>query len=283
MLKLQFVDYRQAPVWVIERSFSIGRDLTNQLCIDSPCITNIHAKILQNGRSFVLKDMGSAEGTFVNNQRITHKNIACGDILRLGDTELRVLNPFEDKKGAYWSLIADSSWLSGKEFHLPFSKEKKCVSIGRSASCDLTIAGTHLSKNHAEIVLPEHLDKKNTALILKDLGSTNGTFVNGKKIKTTHIKAGDQLRFDVCSFRVFGPGIKLPSATSIKAQVNENDSVFLEETQTAKKKTWKTRPTSPGNRLTNQKQQRSWFNIIVTTLLLATLFAFSIYLGWALM
>lgn len=298
MLKLQFVDYRQAPVWAMERSFSIGRNLTNQLPIDSELISDLHAKILQNENSFVLKDMGSRTGTYVNGEKITQANIACGDILRFGDVELRILNPFTEKGGhscpdsdtEHWSLIADSSWLSGQEFPLPFSSNQKTLSIGRSSHCDLTLAGTHLSKSHAEITLPKESDAeknhqkgKPPYLLIRDLESTNGSFINGRKITKAKVRAGDQLRFDVFSFRVFGPGIKLPSSSSQVKTLEENNPVFAEETQAKSKKFWKTRPTSPGNRQEQNHYKRSWASLFVASGLGLLLVIFSVYLIWAIM
>jgi signal transduction histidine kinase len=57
--------------------------------------------------------------------------------------------------------------------------------IGRDSQCEIQIDDTETSRNHAEI----HCDAGNS--ILKDLGSSNGTFVNGERTQNQSLKAGD--------------------------------------------------------------------------------------------
>lgn len=64
------------------------------------------------------------------------------------------------------------------------------ISIGRHPSCDLRFSAdlTHISRQHAEIV------REGNQFKLID-HSTNGTFVNGKKVKKVFLKDGDVLMF----------------------------------------------------------------------------------------
>lgn len=276
MLKLQFSDHLHAPVWAMEKSFSIGKDPSNNLALESESVSPVHAKILQRNNVFTLKDIGSETGTFVNDRRITQKNIVCGDKLRFGDISLRVVDPFEQNPDGYWSLIADSSWLSGQEFALDFPTNKPSITIGRSKECDLIIAGTHLSKQHVRLSL---LDQSRVKI--EDLESTNGTFLNGKKISEATAKAGDYLRFDVYSFRLFGPGIDLPNASITQSTIDALQNDSLEE-ERANKKFWKTRPTSPGNREEAKNNKISVMATILGALMIAALASFIAYLVWAL-
>jgi hypothetical protein len=68
--------------------------------------------------------------------------------------------------------------------------------VGRAADCDLQFSVSHLSRRHAELTL------SNGALKVKDLGSSNGTFVNGKRIKEVLLEDGDELRLDALYFTV---------------------------------------------------------------------------------
>ncbi len=70
--------------------------------------------------------------------------------------------------------------------------------IGRSPEAELTIHSRRISSLHAELV------RVPSGYVLRDLGSTNGTFVNGKKIRETWLKEGDvvhiahkELRFGI--------------------------------------------------------------------------------------
>lgn len=93
-----------------------------------------------------------------------------------------------------WRLIATGDWLAGQSFEI-----QPQTTLGRDGSCDITIAGTHLSRRHAQLEL------RGNRLYLRDLGSANGTFVNGKRIIDCEVRPGDELRFDVLPFRVEGP------------------------------------------------------------------------------
>ena len=59
--------------------------------------------------------------------------------------------------------------------------------IGRSAGAQFIVEAPLVSRLHCQLTATEE------ALHVKDLGSTNGTFVNGKRIKTAEMKEGDRL------------------------------------------------------------------------------------------
>jgi hypothetical protein len=63
------------------------------------------------------------------------------------------------------------------------------VTIGRQDQCDVQIAGTWVSRRHARIAWT------GTGYIVEDLGSTNGTFVNGERVSGPHaLESGDRLQ-----------------------------------------------------------------------------------------
>jgi len=72
-----------------------------------------------------------------------------------------------------------------KEFEVNSNKKK--MSIGRSSTCDLQLSDSSVSKKHAEIIF----QKDN--IVIKDLGSSNGVFVNGQKIESYEINDGDKI------------------------------------------------------------------------------------------
>ena len=128
-----------------------------------------------------------------------------------------------------WHLVATTGWLAGQSFAI-----NKHAVLGRDADCDITIPGTHLSRRHAEIAV--NGDK----LLVRDLGSANGTFVNEQPITDAEMQTGDTIRFDVLSFTVRGPN-QLLTAEQPSAQVSSKPSSL--PTASSKPK-----PTSQGNR-----------------------------------
>ncbi len=244
MLKVQFRDKRQDPFWVMEKNFSIGSGDENNLTIQDESVSNVHAKLINNGDTFTLRDMGSQTGTYVNGKRINEKDVACGDVITVGAVELEIVDPLDETQGGqedrtYWSLIADSSWLSGQEFPI-IAEENDSVIVGRGTHCDIVFPGTHLSRQHAKFTV------KSDHLVLRDLGSANGTFLNDKKVDRAEVRAGDRIRFDVYSFRVFGPGIELPQSATTRFPAIDEKKLALSDSHGPKQ--WKVKPTSPGNR-----------------------------------
>lgn len=69
--------------------------------------------------------------------------------------------------------------------------------LGRRSACDLRVAWPTVSGIHAEFI------KTASALFLRDLGSTNGTFVNGRQINSdTALSEGDVIQFGGAEFRI---------------------------------------------------------------------------------
>ena len=62
--------------------------------------------------------------------------------------------------------------------------------VGRNSETAIRLYDSSVSKTHAEIVL-----KENGVIGVQDLNSTNGTFVNGKKVRQASVSPGQELRF----------------------------------------------------------------------------------------
>jgi len=71
--------------------------------------------------------------------------------------------------------------------------EKEEVTIGRSEDCDVVLAERQVSRHHAQI---RRLDNQ---YVLEDLGSRNGTYVNGRQVIEPHIlQDGDEIQIALC-------------------------------------------------------------------------------------
>lgn len=125
-----------------------------------------------------------------------------------------------DNKG--WQLVAEAGWLVGQ--HFPIAGHKI---LGRDGSCDITIPGTHLSRQHAELVCT------GAKLMIRDLDSSNGTYVNEKRIKEAELFEGDTVRFDVLTFRVKAPVKEIDlNATMIRKAPLQGSSVKVKSSVT---------------------------------------------------
>jgi hypothetical protein len=68
---------------------NIGRAADNDIVLQDVSVSGRHARIEQRGLQVVLTDMNSSNGTFVNGQRVQQVQLAGGETILLGDTQLR--------------------------------------------------------------------------------------------------------------------------------------------------------------------------------------------------
>jgi pSer/pThr/pTyr-binding forkhead associated (FHA) protein len=79
---------------------------------------------------------------------------------------------------------------------------KDLTLVGRKEECDLRLDHKSVSKMHCVLV------KSDGLLLLRDLGSTNGTRVNGHRVRRAALLPNDELTIAGYKFRVqFGPGM----------------------------------------------------------------------------
>jgi pSer/pThr/pTyr-binding forkhead associated (FHA) protein len=83
-----------------------------------------------------------------------------------------------------YALKFISGKYQGGEFPL---KADKQIVIGRSSELDMVLVEDMVSRKHAKIMIASG------AITIEDLGSTNGTFVNGEKVKQARLKEGDRI------------------------------------------------------------------------------------------
>ena len=78
--------------------------------------------------------------------------------------------------------------------------------VGRAPECVLRLDESGLSRQHARLVPTAE------GMQVEDLGSTNGTFINGKRIQRGFASPGDEIGFDTLRFRLTSPSQQEPAA-----------------------------------------------------------------------
>jgi hypothetical protein len=83
-----------------------------------------------------------------------------------------------------YALRFISGKYQGGEYPLPTNRE---IVVGRSSELDMVLVEDMVSRRHAKIIVSDD------QIVIQDLGSTNGTFVNGEKIKRAKLNEGDRI------------------------------------------------------------------------------------------
>jgi pSer/pThr/pTyr-binding forkhead associated (FHA) protein len=75
----------------VERT-TVGRVEDNAVQIPEPSVSSHHCEILLRGKDVVVRDLNSTNGTFINNEKVTESVLKPGQVLRLGQIEMRLEN-----------------------------------------------------------------------------------------------------------------------------------------------------------------------------------------------
>jgi predicted component of type VI protein secretion system len=115
----------------------------------------------------------------------------------------------KSQKALQWAMAVPKFLLrgvSGSVFSKIFPITGPVV-IGRAAECDIAVTADEISRRHA-LVKPTP-----DGLSVEDLGSSNGTFINNKRVQHGFLNPGDELRLDAVRFIMVAPGMEMHSPT----------------------------------------------------------------------
>lgn len=77
---------------ITDEPITIGRDPSNSVVLSDLLVSRRHARISAEAQGFVIEDLGSVNGTFVNDQSVARQVLQVGDTITLGKTPIRFLH-----------------------------------------------------------------------------------------------------------------------------------------------------------------------------------------------
>jgi len=163
----------------------LGRKPGNDIVFPDNVVSSFHAEIRCKDSACMLVDLQSTNGTFVNGKRTEKSQINNRDKIQLGENGpvLEVHCEPQESEDVPHIVPLSGSWEQGMR-PIPLTPGKK--TIGRTPKSDIVAGneqGSVVSGAHCEISFDGR------KCVLKDLHSTNGTFINGSK-------AGDAQLYD---------------------------------------------------------------------------------------
>jgi pSer/pThr/pTyr-binding forkhead associated (FHA) protein len=196
----------------------IGRE-KGDIVINDTEVSATHCQIQEINGIYHIFDMNSTNGTFVNNERIVKAKLKDGDVVSIGTTSFKIslqeekstrhiptiFKPSKSDKSKSSSLIETliESEIRNTQYNslklsikYPNGKSdeiilrQRVIYIGRASSFGNFDQDQEISRKHLLIKL-----NNSGEIFIEDQGSTNGSYLNGKKIKGMHqVKPADEVK-----------------------------------------------------------------------------------------
>ncbi|MCB9676481.1 MAG: FHA domain-containing protein [Alphaproteobacteria bacterium] len=206
------------------RPLIVGRR-HGDLILDDPMVSGKHCTIEFKDGEFVLQDLDSTNGTLVNGKRVKEAVLSAGVEIAIGQSRMILYRgaEAEDRQDRRQSPQLEIAWLLdeelvelrdtkkdarppdviGQDLRLPpglnavvevvagqdagkvFRFTRGNVSIGRRMG-EIPLTDVEVSRHHAVI---EVFGRE--MIFVRDLGSTNGTYHNGRRIAVSRLQNGD--------------------------------------------------------------------------------------------
>jgi ABC-type multidrug transport system ATPase subunit/pSer/pThr/pTyr-binding forkhead associated (FHA) protein len=151
----------------------LGRAADNDIVINFPTVSGHHLRLENDGAGEVrITDLGSTNGTLHNGLQMpanTPQTLHEGDVLRIGDLTGNSLS-------LGLKALADGGVQTRPLGMQQLGQYQQAV-IGRDASCEVHLDHASVSRRHAEI-----RRQPDGSYVIRDLGSANGTFVDGQRV-----------------------------------------------------------------------------------------------------
>jgi pSer/pThr/pTyr-binding forkhead associated (FHA) protein len=176
----------------------LGREPGLAIALPAEGVSRRHARVTWDGKSHWVEDLRSTNGTFVNGHPVSREKLRHLDVVTLGKgVELVFLTSEAAAPPAQHLAIVRAHLVEqggdGTAHEIAVGE----VTLGRSPSCNVVAEAGDVSKVHARV------ERTRDQLLLEDLGSANGSFVNDVRVQSAFLKAGDVVRLGGTeSFRV---------------------------------------------------------------------------------
>jgi pSer/pThr/pTyr-binding forkhead associated (FHA) protein len=190
---------------------TLGRATTNDIVLDDHRISRSHSRLECSPSGCTLVDLGSSNGSYVNEIRVERLVLQPGDLISLGGKKLRfeLSEPIQQGAMTVIDMEADLDKALEEEV-LPFAinetsqprlvvvtprrtwevslAEEDLLTIGRTEANLLMLDHPKVSRNHAEV------QRKGGVFVLHDLGSTNGTWFGEQRVDQVILQDGDEFK-----------------------------------------------------------------------------------------
>lgn len=192
-------------------SLTIGRHLDNDVVVAGEDVLDFHLRIEPTDRGPRVHPLGEATVTLNGSDKDHPVGLVAGDVLRVGQHDITFrCQPKRASEAEEWLLLSDAGDAT--------YRIAGTLNVGRAEDNEIMLIDDHVSRHHAIFRLEDG------TVWLQDLGSANGTFVNGERIAGgCRLYHGDQVAFDVVGFQLVGKGGDLTDVRPRRRAVSGED------------------------------------------------------------
>ena len=173
----------------------LGRAEDNDVVLSDVGVSRRHARLVVTKDQVRVEDLGSGNGTYYRGFRIQNQQVEDGDELVVDPFVLQVRirgatrrpqgEPTTPQGGSAARLDVVSGAGLAKTYYPIGSRG---LTIGRSETRDVVIPDPAASRHHCSIIVRE------SSWMMRDMGSANGVFVNGARVRESVLSEGDRIR-----------------------------------------------------------------------------------------
>lgn len=211
-MKLVFAGGEHVPVTLDDGITVVGAAEDAGIQLAQPGIAPRHAQIERRGERVQLQPC--AEPVRLNGRPV-HDAIVlkAGDTVEFASVRCRAVHATAEAEAVDRRTRMRAAvpryvlrGVSGPTFGRSFGVGGEMV-LGRQADCDVCIPTGEVSRRHARI------KPGPDGVLVEDLDSANGTYINGKRVRSGMLHPGEELALDTVRFMLLVPGADIPAAT----------------------------------------------------------------------
>jgi pSer/pThr/pTyr-binding forkhead associated (FHA) protein len=167
----------------------LGRSAGNDLVLADEVVSGSHAEIRREGESYTLLDLDSTNGTLLNGTPVQRARLKNRDRIELGEGGplIEFSSGGEEQDTPPTLRPLSGTWEKGMR---PIPLQEGSTTLGRSVESHIVVGrapGSVVSSRHAVILV------RSDTCELVDQDSSNGTFVNGKRVRKATLHDGDRV------------------------------------------------------------------------------------------
>jgi pSer/pThr/pTyr-binding forkhead associated (FHA) protein len=185
----------------VNETMSIGRAPDNEIVIENLAVSRAHSVIRNEEDHYLVSDLGSSNGTYVNGVRVRKTELMDQDVISIGKHKLFFYDhtPRDNQRISKIpdmditmlvqpTVSAKVVVTKGRQKGLEYGLGGTTTKLGRGTDNDVRLSDWFVSKNHALI------EKRENDFFIRDLGSWRHTMVNQNQVEEERLVDGDLLQ-----------------------------------------------------------------------------------------